>query len=114
MTGDSTALPEGSAVALGQPVATAGVVLTPMEVTEDSRCPINARCVWAGEIIVKTRVNGAGWRETVLLKLGEPDSVRGYILNLTSAEPGQIAGQETDPANYRFTFEGWPPNRPPD
>ncbi|WP_340587858.1 hypothetical protein [Erythrobacter alti] len=63
---------------------------------------------------MKTRIDGAGWRETVALTLGEPEQVRGYVVNITSAEPGQIAGQETDPAAYRFTFEGWPGTRPLD
>ena len=33
-------------------------------VVEDSRCPINARCVWAGRADRAHRVDGAGWRET--------------------------------------------------
>ncbi len=107
--------PAGSLVALDQPVAVAGIVLTPKRVVTDSRCPINARCVWAGEIIVETRVDGAGWRETVPMKLGEPEGVRGYILNLVSAEPGQMAGADSiRPEDYRFAYEGWPPDRPLD
>ncbi|MFC3097659.1 hypothetical protein [Alteraurantiacibacter palmitatis] len=108
-------LPAGSAVALGEAVSVANIALTPMRVTEDSRCPINARCVWAGRIVVETRVDGPGWRETVPLTLGEPAGVRGYILNLISAEPGQLAGGPAPkPADYRFAFEGWPPGRPPE
>ncbi|QZH74904.1 MAG: hypothetical protein JY451_14865 [Erythrobacter sp.] len=101
------ALPVGSGVALGQPVEVASnLVVTPMEVTEDSRCPINARCIWPGQIVVQTRVDGAGWRETVALTMGEPASVRGRTVNLTSAEPGLMAGEEQGlPGNYRFTFE---------
>ncbi|TIX50210.1 hypothetical protein [Alteraurantiacibacter aquimixticola] len=106
---------EGSMVALGEPVAVEDVVLTPMKVTEDSRCPINARCVWAGRIVVETRVDGAGWRETVPVTLGEPESVRGYVLNLVSAEPGQMAGADpVGPEDYRFAYEGWSPDNPPD
>ena len=102
--------PEGSVVALGQPVAVGNIVLTPMRVTEDSRCPINARCVWAGRITVETRVDGAGWRETVPLSLGETATARGYTLALVSAEPGQMAGgPEVKPQDYRFAFEGTPP-----
>lgn len=111
----SPPLPEGSVVALGQPVATAGIVLTPLEVTEDSRCPMNARCVWAGRITVETRIEGAGWSETVQMTLGEPEGVRGYILNLVTAEPNRMTNDPpTPPANYRFAYEGWPPDRPPD
>ena len=105
------AAPEGSSVALGQPVAVADIVLTPMRVTEDSRCPINARCVWAGRITVETRVDGRGWRETVPLTLGEPGTARGYVLNLVSAEPGRMAGApETPAADLRFAYEGTAPD----
>lgn len=105
--------PEGSLVALGESVEVAGIVLTPLEVTEDSRCPMNARCIWAGEIIVETRVDGLGWSETQQLSLGNPDSVRGYILNLVTAEPSQVAGEgPIAAADYRFAYEGWPPDRP--
>lgn len=107
--------PEGSVVALGEPVKVADVVLTPIRVTEDSRCPINARCVWAGRITVETRVDGAGWRETVPMTLGEPGGVRGYILNLVSAEPGKMAGgPDTKPGDYRFAYEGNSPEQPLD
>ncbi|MEO5705673.1 MAG: hypothetical protein ABIT10_05950 [Alteraurantiacibacter sp.] len=107
------AAPEGSLVALGQPVAVANVVLTPMRVTEDSRCPINARCVWAGRITVETRVDGIGWRETLPMTLGEPAGTHGYVLNLVSAEPGRMAGEEqARPLAYRFAYEGNPPDRP--
>ncbi|MXO71646.1 hypothetical protein [Alteraurantiacibacter buctensis] len=109
------AAPEGSTVALGQPVQVADIVLTPLRVTEDSRCPINARCVWAGQIIVETRVDGRGWRETLPMQLGEPAGTHGYVLNLVSAEPGRMAGTaETDPKDYRFAYEGSSPDRPLD
>ena len=97
---------EGTPVALGHPVALGGLTLTPIAVTEDSRCPINARCVWAGRIVVRTQVDGNAWRETAELVLGEPAAVRGQVIVLVSAEPGRMAGSETRPADYRFVYEG--------
>ena len=41
-------------------------------VVEDSRCPINARCVWAGRLVVRTEIDGAAGAETRNLTLGEP------------------------------------------
>lgn len=109
------AAPEGSVVALGEPVQVADIVLTPIRVTEDSRCPINARCVWAGRIIVETRVDGRGWRETLPMQLGEAAGTHGYVLNLVSAEPGKMAGAaDTRPLDYRFSYEGNSPDRPLD
>ncbi|WP_285710388.1 hypothetical protein [Erythrobacter oryzae] len=104
---ESVALPQGTPVALGQAVTVGTVVATPMEVVEDSRCPINARCVWAGRLVVKTRIDGPGWRDTADLTLGEPWSTHDVVLALTSGEPGRMAGegQETPKEAYRFTYE---------
>jgi hypothetical protein len=104
---EGTPAPPASPVALGQPVQVGSVVATPMAVVEDSRCPINARCVWAGRLVVKTRIDGAGWRETSDLTLGEPWGTHGIVLALTSGEPGRMAGegQETPKDAYRFTYE---------
>ena len=98
---------QGTQVALGQAVTVGSVVVTPIEVVEDSRCPINARCVWAGRLVVKTRIDGAGWRDTADLTLGEPWSTHNVVLALTSGEPGRMAGegQETPKEAYRFTYE---------
>lgn len=95
----------GTRVALNQPVWAGRVVITPIEVHEDSRCPINARCVWAGRAIVLTRVDGAGWREQAYLTLGEPHQIRGTTVTLTSLEPGRTTDGPVRSAEYRFTYE---------
>ncbi|HEV2044352.1 MAG TPA: hypothetical protein VGR05_06700 [Sphingomicrobium sp.] len=90
---------------LGQPTRVGALVVTPQALVEDSRCPINVRCVWAGRLVLKTRIDGAGWRETVDLILGEPHSTHGAGLALVSAEPGKIAGAEPSPPASLFGFE---------
>ena len=98
---------EGAAVGLHQPVALGDAVVTPMRVVEDSRCPINARCVWAGRVVVETRVDGPGWRETVPMELGEPQALRDMQVALVSAEPGRTTQEDVPaPEDYRFVFEG--------
>ncbi|MCB2066740.1 MAG: hypothetical protein KDE15_08900 [Erythrobacter sp.] len=96
----------GSLVRLGQPVwISAQLVATPMEVHEDSRCPMNARCVWAGRVVVLTRIDGAGWRETAYLTLGEPHQTHGTTITLSTTEPGRMTGSEIAPSQYRFGYE---------
>ena len=96
---------QGSAVALGQPVQVGPVVATPKTVIEDSRCPENVRCVWAGRLVVATRIDGAGWRETVDLTLGEPARVRHVTVALVSGLPEKRADRETVADEYRFVYE---------
>jgi hypothetical protein len=44
-------------VALGETVYVDGPRVTPLAVIEDSRCPIDARCVWAGQVRLKVRID---------------------------------------------------------
>ena len=48
---------------LGQTVNLGGPKVTPLAVLEDSRCPKEARCIWAGRVRLSVRVaTGAGMR----------------------------------------------------
>ncbi|MEZ5971734.1 MAG: hypothetical protein R3C31_08025 [Hyphomonadaceae bacterium] len=40
-----------------------GLRVRPLEVLEDSRCPQNARCVWAGRLRLRVNIEGVGERE---------------------------------------------------
>ena len=91
---------------LGQPTRVGSVVVTPMKLVEDSRCPMNARCVWAGRVVVTTRIDGAGWRATENLELGKPYATHNVSVQLSSAQPEKIAGQQPPPQAYVFGYTG--------
>jgi hypothetical protein len=101
--------PQGSAVALNQSVQVGDLTVTPTAVVEDSRCPINARCVWAGRLVVRTRIDGQAsgerWSDTAELRLGETYGTHGKVIALVSGEPGRSADRETRPEEYRFAYE---------
>ncbi len=101
----ATPAAEGAAVGLAQPVRVGDIVVTPIKVVEDSRCPINARCVWAGRLVVETRIDGAGWRDTADITLGETFGTHDRVIALTSGEPGKTTQAEIEPGEYRFTYE---------
>ena len=90
---------------LGQSTRVGAVVVTPQAVVEDSRCPINARCIWAGRLVLRARIDGAGWGETTSLTLGQPYATHGVGLALVSAEPGKVAGTPPSPPASLFGFE---------
>ena len=91
--------------AFGQSTRVGSLVVTPLSLVEDSRCPINARCVWAGRLVLNTRIAGQGWRETAKIELGKPFTTHGAGLALTSAEPGKMAGTPPSPPASLFGFE---------
>ena len=66
---------------------------------------MNARCVWAGRVVVKTTIAGAGWADTADLTLGESYGTHGKVIALVSVRPEKMAGTETQPMEYRFVYE---------
>lgn len=70
-----------------------------ISVVEDSRCPMNARCVWAGNAKIKVAVSvGRRRAETVELNSTmQPQTVtvQGYRLTLQDLNP-----QKGQPANW--------------
>jgi hypothetical protein len=91
---------------LGQPTRVGRLVVTPLRVVEDSRCPINARCVWAGRAVVQTRIDGPGWRDTTNMELGRPYLSHGVAVQLSSVEPGRMAGSQQPTRPYLFGYTG--------
>lgn len=80
--GESRALPDGSAA------------VEFLEVLEDSRCPANAMCVWAGRVQVALAVTYGTEQVPVTLTLGELQDGEGsfygfpqFILSLEAVNP---------------------------
>jgi hypothetical protein len=80
-----------------------GLRVRPLEVIEDSRCPQNARCVWAGRLRLKVGVEGVGERE-VTLDEAAVDTPRGNF-SLVAVSPGPWTDwPEEQRTPYRFGF----------
>ena len=94
----------GPTAALGQQAYVDGLRVRPLAVIEDSRCPMNVQCVWAGRIIVRSEVTGGSWQQVRDLELGKPIQIADGQLTLVAAEPGTMAGVKTNPQAYRFTY----------
>lgn len=103
------AAPAGTAVGLGTPVMAGPVVMTPTEIVEDSRCPTGVQCAWAGRLVVRTRIDGAGWRETVDLTAGQDRQVRAVQVILYEALPAPHVEHPIAPDDYRLKFDAMVP-----
>ena len=102
---DGEAEAQGSAVGINQAVWAGDTILKPLVVTEDSRCPVDAECVWAGKLTVSTRIVAAHWTQTAPLTLGEPYEVLGRTYELVEATPDRTAAGTIGSGDYRFVFE---------
>jgi hypothetical protein len=101
-----TPLADGNNVPLGRSAYVDGLIVRPAKVIEDSRCPMNARCIWAGTVKIEAiwvRPNGD---RTIELELGKPVPLADGSMELTDVSPSRMAGEgrELKPADYRFSF----------
>lgn len=85
---------------IGETTMVGSAKVRPDALIEDSRCPMNARCVWAGRVIVEATVRRGGEFETRRFTLGEP--VEGLVLD--TVEPGRMTETQLKARDYRFHF----------
>jgi hypothetical protein len=98
-------LADGSNVAIGQKAYVDGPIVQPVEVVEDSRCPMNARCVWAGRVRVKMLwIRGNGEKQPFEATLGEPVQLADGQFTLESVRPEKMTNVTIKPGDYRFSF----------
>ncbi len=80
-----------------------GLIVRPMDVKEDSRCPADVECVWAGQLLLRADVSGVE-RE---ITLGTPlETPQGTVL-LAVARPYPFHNWPRDELPippYRFGF----------
>jgi hypothetical protein len=80
-----------------------GLRIRPLDVLEDSRCPQNARCVWAGRLRLRVNIEGVGERE-IADDAGAIQTPRGAF-ELTAISPGPWTDwPEGAKPPYRFGF----------
>lgn len=94
-------------VSLGQSVKVGGPQVTPLAVLEDSRCPTNAQCVWAGRVRLRVRVDLGSGNQTRELTQGEPIAIADGTLELVEVQPDRQADGKVPslkPSDYRFGF----------
>jgi hypothetical protein len=98
---------EGPCIAIGQSQQFGIMRVTPLEVLADSRCPIEAECVWAGELKVRTRLDIGHETIWVDIKAWEPFTINGGTLLLAEVAPdasSQWPKPEPQDYGFRFTF----------
>ncbi len=96
---------------LGQTGHFGPVDLTPVNVDQDSRCPVGTQCIWAGTVALKVLVEPAGANHAVFATLGQPMGVDGGTLLLEAVTPQRTSTGQIPPSHYRFTIRYTAPTR---
>jgi hypothetical protein len=93
--GASTILPEG-------------LKLTFDRVKSESRCPMDALCVWAGDAIITVMLSDPSGtrveRELHTMAGGSEAAYRGYVINLAALAPYPQSDRKIQPGDYVATF----------
>jgi len=87
------------------PVKGTDMQVTFVAVTEDSRCPKDVTCVWAGEVKVKLTVklgSSAPVKREVLE--GRAAIVEPYRLTVTRVLPEPLSDKKPQPSDYRINL----------
>jgi len=95
-------------VRLGEEAAGLGVYITPWEVLEDSRCPADMQCIWAGTVRVRAMmISGLGSPTGYPAEfvLGEPLTTEAETVTLAEVRPEPRKGVEIAPSEYIFVFD---------
>jgi len=89
---------------IGESITVGDLRLTFRSVEGDSRCPIDAVCVWAGDGEIALKIEqGSKAAVAALHTTLEPKKTEwnGYTISLVSLTPAPKASTQTNPADYR-------------
>jgi hypothetical protein len=92
-------------LALGAEATVAAVLIKPISVTEDSRCPAAVACAQAGTVKANVSLSTSAGTVSRQMQLGRPESIPGgQTVTMTAVAPAAIAGGVAKDENYRLTF----------
>lgn len=91
-------------LALGKSGSLLGIVLTPILIEEDSRCPVGVNCIQAGVVRVRTVVEGVSGAQEHVFVIGEPFVVDGQAVTLLEVSPEPLPDMGMILEEYRFKF----------
>lgn len=100
-TGDAVTV----AVRMGETVTVLGEKITPTAVLEDSRCPTDVQCIWAGTVRVKATVLTGMGNGNITFELGQVSGTEINSFTLVSVTPATKSTQSITPSDYIFTLK---------
>lgn len=96
-------------VIVGQTTRVGATSVTFRRVVSDSRCPLNAMCVTAGDAVAEFSVVSRGVEGQYELQLNDPAkrtvTHQGAVIEFQSLDPLPISGQPTNPSSYRAKID---------
>ncbi|OGE88895.1 MAG: hypothetical protein A2722_04055 [Candidatus Doudnabacteria bacterium RIFCSPHIGHO2_01_FULL_50_11] len=90
---------------IGQKVSGLGVTLTPLALLEDSRCPADVQCIWAGIVKVQVKIQSGAGESIMIFELDKPVTGSAEQIILAEVLPQPKGGVKIKDNEYIFHFE---------
>lgn len=103
-TATSTSAPNYLETGINQGGELADLTITPLTIVEDSRCPIDVRCIQAGTVRLQASVEVNGDLQNYVFTLGKPVVINGENVRLSVVKPDRKSQSEILSQNYIFGF----------
>lgn len=86
-------------------ILSGGLSIEPLELVEDSRCPVDVQCIQAGTVRVKARIVSGSGTSTEVFTLNTPITAEVESITLTKVYPVEKnSNVVVQPGDYDFTF----------
>ncbi len=92
-------------VSLGETKLINRVRITLNEITQDSRCPIDAVCIQAGSVTASVTLQSDTDQETVEITEGASIAFDVFRISILSVAPARMASQPFDETAYQIVFK---------
>ncbi len=89
---------------MGQVMTGLNISITPHEVIDDSRCPADVQCIWAGTVYARVTIKTPNSVRGETLELGKSVKIDGYTITFTELTPVPTSGEVIPVSSYRFIF----------
>ena len=89
---------------IGESVNKDGLSIKLLGVNNDSRCPMNARCIWAGNVVLTAQLVAGNTEADVLLEQGKTTFFGGYAISIGDVKPDKLANKEIAKTDYQILF----------
>jgi hypothetical protein len=89
---------------IGETATYEGLKISLLSIEEDSRCPLDVQCIWAGVLRIRLEtVSGMG-TSTDVLSVGERITTEAHEITFISAFPDKSSAAAIAEAEYELTF----------
>lgn len=89
-------------ISIGQRVLLNGIYVTPVQVTYDSRCPVDVQCIQAGTVELGVLLENGGNTQNVIISLAKPFAFDGKTVTLTNVSPAKVSTKVITASEYKF------------